>query len=111
MLGRGTSARIESLVPDLESHLAFKKKINIQSFDEGYFPPLGKVIGGQVVMELARIFLGYSPPKTFGRFYEFDMEEVDPIGHDVLRFPRCPACYFKKSPMDLWDSSPIPNGE
>ncbi len=98
------STRIDALVPDLESHLAFKKAHDQQPRDEGYFPPLGKTVAGQVALEVARIFLGFSLPKTFGCCYEYDVDRMAPIRHDVLRFPRCPACYRKNPPMDIWDA-------
>ncbi|MZH02147.1 MAG: TOMM precursor leader peptide-binding protein [Nitrospinae bacterium] len=99
------SARIETLVPDLESHLAFKKEHNERPQDEGYFSPLGKIISSHVTMELTRIFMGYSSPKTFGRYYKLDADDMVPSEHNVLRFPRCSACYNKKSPMDIWEST------
>ncbi len=99
------STRIETLVPDLESHLAFKKEHNERPKDEGYFSPLGRIISSHVAMELTRIFMGYSPPKTFGRYYKLDTDDMVPSQHNVLRFPRCSACYNKKSPMDIWEST------
>ncbi len=98
------STRIDALVPDLDSHLAFKENHNQLPLDEGYFPPIGQAVASQVALEVARIFLGFSPPKTFGRFYEYDAFNVFPSLHNVLRFPRCPACYQKKSPMEIWDA-------
>ncbi len=98
------STRIDALIPDLNSQLAFKEIHNQTPLGEGYFPPMGQVVAGQVAMEVARIFLGYSPPITFGRFYEFDAAHMAPNSHSVLRFPRCPACYQKKPPMEIWDT-------
>jgi len=108
------STRIDALVPDLKSHLAFKKDHNQRPLDEGYFPPIGKMVASQVAIEIARIFLGFSTPRTFGRCYEYDVTKVAPIRHDVLRIPRCPACYRKKAPMDIWDvqnPSPVIEGK
>lgn len=98
------STRLDALVSDLSSQLAFKEKNNQTPLDEGYFPPLGQAVASQVAMEVARIFLGYASPKTFGRYYEFDAANVVPHSHNVLRFPRCSACYQKKPPMEIWDA-------
>ncbi len=99
------TTRIEFLVPDLEGYVAFKKEQNQTSRDNGYFSALGKTVGSQVAMEIARIYLGFSPPKTFGRYYQFNINDMESVGHSILRFPRCSACYNKKSPLDIWDSS------
>lgn len=99
------TSRGETLIPDLESHLAFKEMHNEQQLDEGYFPPIGRIISSHVTMEVTRILMGYSPPKTFGRYYKFDTDGLVPSEHNILRFPRCSACYNQKSPMDIWDST------
>ncbi len=101
------STRIESHVPNLESHLAFKNNHNGNSLDSGYFTALGKLVSSQIAMEIARIFIGYSPPETFGRYYKFDIREMIPVGHYVLRFPGCSACYKQKSPVEIWDPNSI----
>lgn len=97
--------RQESNMKDLEDFMAYKETIveNKITNDEGFFPPLWEVVAAQVSMEVVRIILGFIPPKTIGRFYEFNVHSPSSISHEVFRLPRCPACNIRGSKREAWN--------
>lgn len=100
--------RIDSNMPDLETHLAYRKQLassDTITSSEGLFPALTSIIAGQVVLEVVRSITGFAPPKTIGRFYEFDATSPTIIGHEVLRLPRCPVCISQNPKMEAWDDT------
>ncbi|MGV7222249.1 MAG: TOMM precursor leader peptide-binding protein [Nitrospinales bacterium] len=97
--------RQESNLIDLEDFIAYKKEIvekNISN-DEGFSPALWDATAAQTSMEIVRTILGFVPPKTIGRFYEFNIHSPRSISHEVFRLPRCPACNIRGSKREAWD--------
>lgn len=99
--------RVSSNISELDNHLAYKDHLSRSEplSNEGFFPALNSVVGAQVALEVVRLITGFVPPKTIGRFYEFDATSPAVFGHDVLRLPRCPACISKNPKMEAWDST------
>lgn len=105
--------RLNSNLPGLPDFLAYKSQVksNHQSMDEGVFVPLWTLVASQTVIEVARILSGFSPPTTIGRFYEMSVSSPMPVGHPVLRLPRCPVCHGEKPQQEAWDSLSISSDE
>ena len=61
--------------------------------DEGRLAPLWSCLAGQVAVEVMRLLIGFIPPTTIGRFYEFDA--VSPVATAA----RCTACAWLR---ELW---------
>ncbi len=99
--------RIDSNISELENHIAYKSQLERSQIpgNEGLLPGLISVIAGQVALEVVRLITGFAPPKTIGRFYEFNATSPTVVGHEVLRVPRCPACISKNPKMEAWDST------
>ncbi len=105
--------RLNSNLPDLPDFLAYKSQVksNHQSQDEGFFAPLWSLVASQTVIEVARILSGFAPPTTIGRFYEMSVTSPMPIGHDVLRLPRCPVCHGERPQQEAWNSISLSSDE
>lgn len=99
--------RIDSNISELENQIAYKSQLEQSKtpVNEGLLPGLISVIAGQVSLEVVRLITGFAPPKTIGRFYEFNTTSPTVVGHEVLRVPRCPACISKKPKLEAWDST------
>jgi len=97
--------RQESNLDGLNDFLAYKKTIveNNISNDEGFFPSLWEATAAQTSMEIVRTILGFIPPKTIGRFYEFNANSPSSICHEVFRLPRCPACNIRGAKREAWN--------
>jgi len=105
--------RLNSNLPDLQDFLAYKSQVksNHQPMDEGFFAPLWSLVASQTVIEVARILSGFSPPTTIGRFYEMSVKSPMPVGHDVLRLPRCLVCHGERPQQEAWDSIGLSSDE
>jgi bacteriocin biosynthesis cyclodehydratase domain-containing protein len=99
--------RVSSNIAELDNHLAYRNQLASSESpgNEGLLPGLISVIAGQVALEVVRLITGFAPPKTIGRFYEFDATSPTVVGHEVLRVPRCPACISRNPKMEAWDST------
>jgi bacteriocin biosynthesis cyclodehydratase domain-containing protein len=99
--------RIDSNISELENHIAYRNQLDCsETFpNEGLFPPLVSVIAGQVALEVVRLITSFAPPKTIGRFYEFNAISPTVIGHEIFRLPRCPACISQNPKMEAWDNT------
>lgn len=105
--------RLNSNLPDLPDFLAYKNQVksNHQPQDEGVFAPLWSLVASQTVIEVARILSGFAPPTTIGRFYEISVTSPMPVGHNVLRLPRCQVCHGERPQQEAWDSIPLSSDE
>ena len=99
--------RVSSNISELDNHQAYRNLLasSESPSNEGLFPAMNSVIGGQVALEVVRLISGFAPPKTIGRFYEFNATSPTVVGHEVLRVPRCPACISKNPKLEAWDST------
>ncbi|GJL78056.1 MAG: hypothetical protein NPINA01_10450 [Nitrospinaceae bacterium] len=100
--------RLNSNQPNLDDYLVYKEQVKRENEprDEGFFPLLGSLLASQAAIEAVRILTGFSPPGTFGRFYEMSLSLPSSVGHDVLRIPRCPKCHKNRGArQEAWDST------
>jgi bacteriocin biosynthesis cyclodehydratase domain-containing protein len=105
--------RLNSNIPDLPDFLAYKSQVksNHQPQDERFFAPLWSLVASQTVIEVARILSGFSQPTTIGRYYEMSVTSPMPVGHHVLRLPRCPVCHGERPQQEAWDSISLSSDE
>ena len=92
--------RVRSHEPDPDAFTAYRA---LAGADEGALAPLRAALAAEAALETARIFTGFAPPATIGRFYEIGARTPERIGHDVLKVPRCPSCGRGGPPREPWD--------
>jgi bacteriocin biosynthesis cyclodehydratase domain-containing protein len=102
--------RLRTHQPELDGFLAYRANIGIQRdsrgrFDEGSIAPFLLAIAAQVALEVMRLLIGFAPPVTVGRFYEFNALSPIALPHDVLRVPGCTSCGRRRTLMEAWDQS------
>jgi bacteriocin biosynthesis cyclodehydratase domain-containing protein len=99
--------RLRANQPDLEGYLAYQAHNSTPGgrVDPGSTAPLLSLIAGQVALEVMRLLIGFAPPVTVGRFYEFSVGSPVAISHDVLRGPRCASCGRERTLAEAWDRS------
>jgi bacteriocin biosynthesis cyclodehydratase domain-containing protein len=97
--------RLRTHQPELDGYLAYRAHIGTldSRIDEGSIAPFWSALAGQVGLEVMRLLIGFAPPVTIGRFYEFSAVSPIAISHDVLRVPRCPSCGRRRPLMEAWD--------
>jgi bacteriocin biosynthesis cyclodehydratase domain-containing protein len=102
--------RLRTHQPELDGYLAYRAQIGTldSRSDEGCIAPLWSAVAGQVALEVMRLLIGFAPPVTFGRFYEFSAVSPVAISHDVLRVPRCASCGRRRTFAEAWDQSVLP---
>jgi bacteriocin biosynthesis cyclodehydratase domain-containing protein len=98
-------SRVNSNLRDLDNYLAYKNKMShgAETVDEGFFGPLWSLLASHVAIEVTRIVSGFASPETIGRFYLIDQMSPEAVGHNVLRVPRCSACYSREPMREPWD--------
>jgi bacteriocin biosynthesis cyclodehydratase domain-containing protein len=91
---------------DLDGYLAHRARIDERGsrVDEGGVAPFLSLIAGQVALEAMRLLIGFAPPVTIGRFYEFTAASPVAVAHDVFRVPRCASC-GRRTVGEAWDQS------
>jgi bacteriocin biosynthesis cyclodehydratase domain-containing protein len=96
--------------PELDGYLAHRAQIGKLSghCDEGSLTPLWSALAGQVAVEVMRLLIGFTPPVTIGRLYEFNAVSPVAISHDVLRVPRCESCGRRRTLAEAWAHDFIP---
>jgi bacteriocin biosynthesis cyclodehydratase domain-containing protein len=93
---------------DLNGFIAYRERVaKPGEGDEGMLAPLRSVVAGQAALEAMRLLTGFAPPATLGRFYEFDTRTPMPVGHEVLRVPRCPSCAAVGPVREAWESAAL----
>jgi bacteriocin biosynthesis cyclodehydratase domain-containing protein len=96
--------------PELEGYLAHRDQTSKLDGprDEGSLAPLWSMLSGQVAVEVMRLLIGFTPPVTIGRFYEFSAVSPSAISHEVLRVPRCLHCGRRRTLAEAWDQDFMP---
>jgi bacteriocin biosynthesis cyclodehydratase domain-containing protein len=102
--------RIRANQVDLDGYLGYRAQSGVLgNIDEGGTLPLVSVLSGQVALEVMRLLIGFTPPISIGRFYEFS--SASPVGqsHNVFRVPRCESCGRQRTVAEAWDQSFAPS--
>ena len=60
--------------------------------------PLWSLAFAHVAMECTRLFTGFVPPTSIGRFHEIEATTPTPRSHPVLKLPRCEVCGVRYQP-------------
>jgi bacteriocin biosynthesis cyclodehydratase domain-containing protein len=99
--------RLRAHQPELDEYLAYRVQSGAlgSRVAEAGTAPFLSVVAGQVALEAMRLLIGFAPPVTVGRFYEFSAVSPVAISHDVLRVPRCMSCGRKRKVAEAWDQS------
>ncbi len=102
--------RLRTHQPELDGYLAYRAHIGTldSRSDEGSIAPFWSAVAGQVALEVMRLLVGFAPPVTIGRFYEFSAVSPVAIPHDVLRVPRCASCGRRRTFAEAWDQTFAP---
>lgn len=97
--------RLRTHQPELDGYLAYRAHVGRLDgrAEEGSIAPLWSALAGQVALEVMRLLVGFAPPATVGRLYEFSAVSPAAIPHDVLRVPRCPSCGRRQTLAEAWD--------
>lgn len=95
---------------DLDGYLGYRAQIGKvdDRYDEGSLVPLWSALANQVAVEVMRLLIGFTPPVTIGRIYEFNAVSPVAISHDVLRVPRCESCGRRRTFAEAWDQGFMP---
>jgi bacteriocin biosynthesis cyclodehydratase domain-containing protein len=63
-------------------------------------------VASHTAMEAVRLISRATAPSTVGHFFEFHVANPIPVGHVVLRLPRCPACKASVIARTPWGRPP-----